>query len=181
MYSTSSSIRKFPFPTVSWLMSSGSPSEELISEHMELLCLVSMLLSPLASENSLPQSCLLHPERGPALPFKPTTGHGPGGTLKFYPSFRMMTERLNTEERKWTLNNWTPGTEALLFTEFSRQEYWSGLPFPSPWALPDPGIEPRSPALQGFPNGSVIKNLPTNAGSPSGDMGSIPGSGRSSG
>ena len=31
---------------------------------------------------------------------------------------------------------------------FSRQEYWSGLPFPSPWDLPDPGIEPRSPTLQ---------------------------------
>ena len=32
--------------------------------------------------------------------------------------------------------------------EFSRQEYWSGLLFPSPADLPDPGIEPRSPALQ---------------------------------
>ena len=31
---------------------------------------------------------------------------------------------------------------------FSRQEHWSGLPFPSPGDLPDPGIEPRSPALQ---------------------------------
>ncbi|KAM9725083.1 LYR motif-containing protein 1 isoform 1-T1 [Dama dama] len=31
---------------------------------------------------------------------------------------------------------------------FSRQEYWSGLPVPSPGDLPDPGIEPRSPALQ---------------------------------
>ena len=31
---------------------------------------------------------------------------------------------------------------------FSRQEYWSGLPFPSPGSLPDPGIEPWSPALQ---------------------------------
>ena len=31
---------------------------------------------------------------------------------------------------------------------FSRQEYWSGLPFPSPEDLSDPGIEPRSPALQ---------------------------------
>ena len=30
---------------------------------------------------------------------------------------------------------------------FSRQEYWSGLPFPSPGNLPDPGIEPKSPAL----------------------------------
>ena len=32
---------------------------------------------------------------------------------------------------------------------FPRQEYWSGLPFPSPGGLPDPGIEPRSPALAG--------------------------------
>ena len=31
---------------------------------------------------------------------------------------------------------------------FSRQKYWSGLPFPSPGDLPDPGIEPRSPVLQ---------------------------------
>ena len=33
--------------------------------------------------------------------------------------------------------------------EFSRQEYWSGLPFPSPGSLPDPGIEPTSPELAG--------------------------------
>ena len=32
---------------------------------------------------------------------------------------------------------------------FPRQEYWSGLPFPSPGDLPDPGIEPTSPALAG--------------------------------
>ena len=32
--------------------------------------------------------------------------------------------------------------------KFSRQEYWSGLPFPPPGCLPDPGIEPGSPALQ---------------------------------
>ena len=31
---------------------------------------------------------------------------------------------------------------------FPRQEYWSGLPFPPPGSLPDPGIEPESPALQ---------------------------------
>ena len=35
-----------------------------------------------------------------------------------------------------------------LSVEFFRQEYWSGLTFPSPGDLPDPGIEPRSPALQ---------------------------------
>ena len=38
--------------------------------------------------------------------------------------------------------------QASLSMGFSRQEYWSGLPFPSPGDLPDPGIEPRSPALQ---------------------------------
>ena len=32
--------------------------------------------------------------------------------------------------------------------EFSRQEYWSGLPFPSPGDFPNPGIEPGFPALQ---------------------------------
>ena len=36
-----------------------------------------------------------------------------------------------------------------LVNGFPRQEYWSGLPFPSPGDLPDPGIEPISPALAG--------------------------------
>ena len=38
--------------------------------------------------------------------------------------------------------------QASLFMGLSRQDYWSGLPFPSPGDLPNPGIEPRSPALQ---------------------------------
>ena len=38
--------------------------------------------------------------------------------------------------------------QASLSIEFSRQEYWRGWPFPSPGDLPNPGIEPRSPALQ---------------------------------
>ena len=38
--------------------------------------------------------------------------------------------------------------QASLSMEFSRQEYWSGFPFPSPGALPNPGIKPGSPALQ---------------------------------
>ena len=51
---------------------------------------------------------------------------------------------------KWKLlscvqlcNPWT-----IQSMEFSRSEYWSGYPFPSPGDLPNPGIEPRSPALQ---------------------------------
>ena len=43
---------------------------------------------------------------------------------------------------------WTVAYQAPPTIEFSRQEYWSGVPFPSPGDLPDPGIEPRSPALQ---------------------------------
>ena len=42
---------------------------------------------------------------------------------------------------------WTVAHQAPLSMNFSRQEYWSGLPFPSPEDLPDPGMEPRSPAL----------------------------------
>ena len=38
--------------------------------------------------------------------------------------------------------------QAPLSMRFSRQGYWSGLPFPSPGNLPNPGIKPRSPALQ---------------------------------
>ena len=43
---------------------------------------------------------------------------------------------------------WTVAYEAPLSMGFSRQEYWSGLPFLSPGDLPNPGIEPRSPTLQ---------------------------------
>ena len=45
----------------------------------------------------------------------------------------------------------SPGSSVhgvLVSMGFSRQEYWSGVPFPSPGDLPDPGIEPGSPALQ---------------------------------
>ena len=43
---------------------------------------------------------------------------------------------------------WTIAYQAPQSMGFSRQECWSGLPFPSPGYLPDPGIEPASPALQ---------------------------------
>ena len=49
-------------------------------------------------------------------------------------------------------NPWTTAHQAYLSTEFSRQEYWSGLPFPPPRDFPYPGIKflsPVSPALQG--------------------------------
>ena len=43
---------------------------------------------------------------------------------------------------------WTVAYQSPQSMEFSRQKYWSGLPFPSLGDIPDPGIEPRSPALQ---------------------------------
>ena len=43
---------------------------------------------------------------------------------------------------------WTVARQAPLSLGFCRQEYWSGLPFPSPEGLPHPGIGPPSPALQ---------------------------------
>ena len=51
--------------------------------------------------------------------------------------------------RVWLfMTPWTVALQAPLSMEFSRQEYWSGLPFPSPEDLPNPGIESMSPVLQ---------------------------------
>ena len=47
------------------------------------------------------------------------------------------------------LTPWTTVCPAPLSTGFPRQEYWSGLPFPPPGDLPDPGIKPSSPELVG--------------------------------
>ena len=49
---------------------------------------------------------------------------------------------------------WTVACQAPLSMGFPRQEYWSGLPFPSPGDLPNPGIKPRFPELQ-------VDSLPT--------------------
>ena len=78
---------------------------------------------------------------------------------------------------------WIVTCQAPLSMKFSRQEYCSGLPFPSPGELPHPGIEPRSSRIaralqedsglghQGSPQWQSARNA--------GDMGLIPGSGRS--
>ena len=46
------------------------------------------------------------------------------------------------------MTQWTVARQAPLSMGFSRQEYWRGLPFPSPGDLSDPGIKPGSPALR---------------------------------
>ena len=54
---------------------------------------------------------------------------------------------LITKSCQTLATTWTVVCQAPLSMRFSKQEYWSGFPFPSPGYLPDPGIEPRSPAL----------------------------------
>ena len=50
---------------------------------------------------------------------------------------------------RFFVNPWIVSSQAPLSVGFSRQEHWRGLPFPSPGDLPDPGVEPASPALAG--------------------------------
>ena len=57
---------------------------------------------------------------------------------------------------------WTAACQAALSIKFSRQEYRSGYPFPSPGALPHPGIEPGCPALQEDSLPSTIKYVKLN-------------------
>ena len=59
---------------------------------------------------------------------------------------------------------WTVSHQAPLSMEFSRQEYWSGLPFPSPGDLPDPATELLSPASPAFTSRYVIAEYPGKRG-----------------
>ena len=55
---------------------------------------------------------------------------------------------------------WTVARQAPLSTGFSRQDSWSGLPFPSPGDLPDPGIEPTSPVSPALAGGFFTAEPP---------------------
>ena len=73
------------------------------------------------------------------------------------------------KQRKW---KWKSLSRIWLFMtpwtiqsmEFSRPEYWSGLPFPSSGDLPNPGMEPRSPALQADSLPAETQGKPKNTG-----------------
>ena len=73
----------------------------------------------------------------------------------FVPKPRIFIQIMRKKVKVKSLNrvrlfatSWTIGYQVPPSMGFSRQEYWSGLPFPSPGDLPDPGIEPWSPAFQ---------------------------------
>ena len=61
----------------------------------------------------------------------------------------LLKVKVKSLSRVWLFATpWTVAHQAPLSMGFSRQEYWSQLPFPSPGDLPDPGIKPRSPTWQ---------------------------------
>ena len=69
-------------------------------------------------------------------------------TSSFNPSRCMKVKVKSLSRVQLFATPWTVAHQAPLSMEFSRQEYWSGVPFSSPGDLPNPGIEPRSPTLQ---------------------------------
>ena len=80
----------------------------------------------------------------------------------FFRQIMNMSAQLLTHV-KCLVTPWTVAHQSPLSMEFSRQEYWSRLPFPSPGDLPNPGIEPLSLALTGgFFTTSATREAPDN-------------------
>ena len=80
-----------------------------------------------------PGEALIHPDNSEAMVQKPL--------------FCRKTKVESLSHVQLFATPWTVAYQALMSLGFSRQEYWSRLPFPSPGDLPDPGIEPRFPTL----------------------------------
>ena len=92
------------------------------------------------------QACKTYPTNSTELFTKFLSPYQSGKLLY---SVQFSRKELDTAERvQLFATPWTVVGQALLSKGFSRQEYWSGLPFPSPVDLSDPGSEPRSSALQ---------------------------------
>ena len=101
------------------------------------------------------------------IPYSPSSANPAGPTLKHIQNLATPHSSAHSSSHGTSLLTWLP-ISTLVYTlmkvkvkllshvahqappsmGFSRQEYWSELPFPSPGDLPDPGIEPRSPTLQ---------------------------------
>ena len=81
------------------------------------------------------------------LPQRVARQPGKAFTEKVWSAFSYMTVKSFSHVRLF-VTPWTVACQTPLSMRFSRQEYWDGLPFPTLRDLPDPGMEPRSPALQ---------------------------------
>ena len=112
-----------------------------------------------------PACCVRQPKgKSKILPLKPVTP-----TLQYFqcssldkPLWHAQHQYSSYIQRRVT--PWTVACQAPLSVGFSRQGDWSGLPFPSAGDLPDPGIEPESPALQADSLPSESAHKPRNAG-----------------
>ena len=78
-------------------------------------------------------------------------GGVPLALLEWHPSAQLLVYFVAVDQSlshvHLFVTTWTIARQAPLSVGFPRLEYWSGLPFPSPGDLPDPGIEPSSPAF----------------------------------
>ena len=72
----------------------------------------------------------------------------PGSSVHGILQARILVKVKSLSRVQLFVTPWTIAYQAPPSMGFFRQEYWSGLPFPSAGDLPDPGIEPRSPALE---------------------------------
>ena len=141
----------------------GSPGKNTgVDCHFLLQCMKVKSQSEVASVMS--DSVRPHERQPTRLP-RPwdSTGKNTGVSCHFLLQCMKVKSQSEVAQSCPTLSNpmdWSlPGSSVQ---GFSRQEYWSGLPFPSPGGLPDPGIEPRSPALQADalpskPPGKIVK------------------------
>ena len=123
---------------------------QMANRHMKRC---STLLAIAAAAKSL-QSCptLCDPTDG-SPPGSPVPGILQARTLEwvaisFSNAWKWKVKVKSLSRARLLATSWTAAYQAPPSMGFSRQEYWSGVPFPSPEDLPDPGFEPRSPALQ---------------------------------
>ena len=97
--------------------------------------------TPRVDLNSCPLSQWCHPTiSSSVVPFS--------SCLQSFPANTWRSEVKSLSRVRLFVTQWTVAYQAPPSMGFSRQEYWSGLPFPSPGDLPDPGIKPGSPAFQ---------------------------------
>ena len=127
--------------------------------------------------------------RQPTRPHRPWDSPGKNTGVGCHFLLQCIQVKVKLPSHVWLLATpWTAAYQAPPSMEFSRQEYWSGLPFPPPEDLPNPGIEPASPVFPVFEADSSPLKKPQ-AGLPwwlrvkasacnVGDLGSIPGLGR---
>ena len=120
-------------------LSMGFPSQEYWSE------------LPLPPPGDLPDPGIKSPDSLALTGGSFTTGSlgTPGRETYFLPNPHLYSWNVLSVPNSFKIISYTElvAHQAHLSMEFSRQEYWSGLPFPSPRDLPIPGIEPGSPAL----------------------------------